>query len=104
MKSVIDGKLYNTDTATKIGDYDTGGSVNDFNYYRESLYVTKKGSYFLAGEGHGNTKYAYHSSGGTRSWGSDIYPLTIDEALEWASRNLDTETVQEHFHDMVVEA
>ncbi len=58
MKKVINGKMYNTETARKMG---SGGSVglsqNDFRYFHENLYVKKTGEYFLAGEGHGMTKY-----------------------------------------------
>lgn len=82
-KKVINGKIYNTETSTKIAGWWNGCSTNDFNYCSEDLYRTRKGNFFLDGEGGARSKYAH--SCGQNSWcgGSDIIPLTIEEAKEW---------------------
>lgn len=103
MKRVIDGKLYNTETATKIGSYWNGLSTGDFRRVSEELYRTKSGNYFLAGTGGPLTPYA--ESNGESSWGSSrIIPLSKEEAFEWAQQHLSTDEVLKEFPDMIEEA
>ena len=96
MKKIIQGKTYNTDTAEHIGDWDNGFGAYDFNNVREGLYLTKKGQYFVAGEGGANTGYA-RSYGDTRSGGYSINLCTPEEALDWAERHLSVDEVEAHF-------
>lgn len=56
MKKIIDGKLYNTETATFLGDYEYSHS-GDFRHMYEALYQTKKGTYFLFGDGGQLSRY-----------------------------------------------
>ncbi len=101
MIKVIDGKRYNTDTAIKIGGDWNGLSVSDFNYCAETLYQTKKGQYFLEGDGGAATRYS--KSNGNTSYGScDIVLLSPEDALAWASTHLD-ETELTHFDHMIEE-
>lgn len=88
MKKVINGSLYNTETAQCLGCVEPAGyDQRAFDYFRETLYRTKAGKYFLHGEGHGNSRYGeWH--GNTGGWGEKIMPLTVDEAKEWAEENL----------------
>lgn len=58
MKKVINGKVYNTETAEEVASYSFSNS-NDFRYIREKLYRTKKGNWFLYGEGGPMTKGGY---------------------------------------------
>lgn len=87
MKKIINGALYNTETAKEIGTHDSGYSHNDFNYFTESLYRSKSGKYFLHGEGGANSKYGKWrgNSGGA---GEEIRAYTPDEAREWAEEHL----------------
>lgn len=91
MKKVINGALYNTDTAQVLGCVEPNGSnTRDFSYFCETLYRTKSGKYFLHGEGHGNSRYGvWHGNDG--GWGEKIMPMTLEEAMEWAERNLSGE-------------
>ena len=50
MKKVINGKIYNTETATLIHQWDNGRR-GDFSSCEEDLYRTKKGAFFIHGEG-----------------------------------------------------
>ncbi len=52
MKRIINGLRYDTETATKLADWDNGIYGNDFKACEESLYKTKNGAYFIAGQGH----------------------------------------------------
>lgn len=104
MKQVIGGKVYNTETAEVIGSYSNNLSYSDFRNFEETLYLTKKGNYFLAGQGGPMTKYAESVGDGLGS-GSDITPLSKESALQWAEQYCgDDEDVMEHFKDMIEEA
>lgn len=97
MKKVIEGKLYNTETAQELGYVEPAGyNSSDFNYFRETLYRTKSGKYFLHGEGHGNSRYGeWHGNSG--GWGEQIRPYTPVEAREWAEEHLDAEEYAKAF-------
>lgn len=101
MKKVIDGLLYDTQTAALIGEYSSGGSCRDFHYFEESLYRTPNGAYFVAGSGGPMTGYA--RSAGQNSWtgGEDIRALSREEALEWAEEHLAAVDVIAEFGDLV---
>ena len=103
MKKVINGKVYDTETATKIGGWDNGYSSNDFNYLSEVLYVTKKGTYFLYGEGGAMSSYR-STYGKNYGYGEHIEHLSQNDALDWASKKLDGDIVQEHFGDVLEDA
>ena len=83
MKKIINGKMYNTETATEVSSYSNGGSWRDFSHFCETLYRKKTGEFFLHGEGGPMTKYA--ESCGQNSWsgGERIFPLTEAKAKEW---------------------
>ena len=95
MHKVINGKSYNTATAKKIAEYQSGYPRNDFHYFEEELYVKKTGEYFLYGSGDGLSKYGeWH--GNTGGWGERIIPMTLKEAKEWAE-HLDGDGYEEIF-------
>lgn len=90
MKKVIRNKVYDTDTAQKLGEWDNGHYTNDFGYCAETLYRKRTGEFFIHGEGHAMSKYASHS-GNSSGWGEKIIPLTYDEARQWAEKHLDAD-------------
>lgn len=104
MKKVINGKVYNTETATEIGHYWNGLSDRDFNHLSETLYKTAKGNYFLAGEGGPLTKYSHSCGDNSWSGGVRIIPLTREEAFDWAQESLSEEVVFSEFSDLIEEA
>ena len=84
MKKVIDGALYNTETAKPLGFIEPEGQDKKYTYYyKETLYRTKSGKYFIHGEGR-----KYDPSPLANRWGEKIIPLTLDEAMDWAQKNL----------------
>ena len=104
MKRIIDGKTYNTETATQVAEYERGGPVNDFGWYEESLYRTKNGRWFLAGRGGPMSGYA--QSVGQNQWGGGkgLRTLTTGEAIAWLERHEETAAIEEHFADQIEEA
>ena len=87
MKKVIDRKVYNTDTSAQIGEWENGHYTSDFAYCSETLYVTKKGAYFLHGEGGAMSSYRTACGNGF-GYGQAIRALTASEALAWGRRSL----------------
>ena len=97
MKRVINGRLYNTETAKYIGNYSTDLSHDDFNYLDEDLFLKRTGEFFLSGLSGAFGKYA--KSTGPNSWsgGCGIIPITEQEAKEWVEMHLDADTYVELF-------
>ena len=85
MKRIIEGKVYNTETATEVAR-EYYGYESDFHAWDESLYVTKSGSFFLHGWGSCLTEYAV--STGQNSWsdGQRIIPYDETQVLDWIER------------------
>lgn len=96
MKKIINGKLYDTDTAKKIGVWDNGYHGGDFKLVVERLYRKRTGEYFLYGEGGPMTQYA-EQVGNSWTSGESIAPLTFDEARAWAEEKLDADEYAEIF-------
>lgn len=97
MKKIIDGKTYNTETATRIGNR-SSSYPGDFRYVDEDLYITKKGTFFLAGEGGAMSKYS--TSYGDNSWGGSdgMEVLSKAAALEWCERyDIDSDVIEQYF-------
>ena len=97
MKKIINGKTYNTDTATELGRYDNDLGVGDFAHCAEGLYRTAKGAYFLAGRGGAMSKYSRAIGDNCCAGGSDILPLTECEAKQWAEQHMDAEAYESAF-------
>lgn len=93
MQQVINGKRYDTETAERLTGSHYGYS-SDFDYLWEDLYRTKKGAYFIAGEGGPRTSYRTEVSQNIYARGEAIRPLTEAQALDW----LETHTGQTDNH------
>ena len=104
MKAIIEGKRYDTDKAQLITKYDNRLVRSDFRHLSEGLYQTKKGNWFLAGEGGPMTKYARHVGNGHKSGGSKITPLTEKDAIEWLEQHDHTEILEAYFSDQIDDA
>ena len=96
MKKILNGKLYDTNTANFCGCDSNGYGVGDYLYYSESLYRKKNGEFFLYGTGGAGTKYC-ENHGNTRSGGDMIIPYTEEEAKEWASEHISVDDYMELF-------
>lgn len=88
MKKIIRGRLYDTDTAKEIANWENDAvTPSDFHYYTETLYRKKTGEFFVYGEGGPASKYAERVFGGYQE-GCDIRPLTYEDAREWAEKKM----------------
>jgi len=94
MKQVINGKMYNTQTSKKIGEWNNGRFTNDCYYVSEDLYIDPSGEFFLHGKGGDLSRYAPYN-GNTSGWGEEIILFTKKEAEEWAADNLCDEEYEE---------
>lgn len=96
MKKIINNKVYDTDTANKLGSY-SYDSYNSLNYIRERLYRKKTGEFFLHGEGGANSKYARTVGANSWSSGETIMPLSYEDAQKWAEEKLTVEEYENVF-------
>ncbi len=80
MKAVIEGKKYNTETAEQICTLPGGAySHSDFRHHNTDLYRTKKGTFFVAGEGGPLTMWV-ETHGSSNRGGSGVRVVSTDEA------------------------
>lgn len=104
MKRIVDGKRYDTDTATMLALWDNGHLSSDFHYHyhKETLYKTRNGSYFLHGEGGALSTYG-RQYGKNQGSGEEIIPLTADDAFCWLQEHA-TAACEEEFPDKIQDA
>lgn len=91
MKKIINGRLYDTDTARCIGSDSYGDGTSDFHHYSEELYVKRTGEFFLYGEGGPLSRYSRSTGNNLWSGGEKIIPLNLEAARQWAEEHLDAD-------------
>lgn len=91
MKKVINGSRYDTDTAKKLAEWESGQNYNDLSWYSETLYRTKAGKWFLHGKGNAATAYADRASDGWSAPAERVVPLSEAAAKSWAEQHLDAD-------------
>jgi len=106
MMRIIDGKRYNTDTAVKVADVGSPGmtSRSDHTYEDTYLYRTKKGAWFLSGEGGPRSRWGRSVGNSTIASGSGLQPITPDEARELLEQHDETDAIERWFSDVVEDA
>ncbi|MGF6808412.1 hypothetical protein OKW30_003538 [Paraburkholderia sp. Clong3] len=98
MKRVIDGMMYNTETANRIAGWANTYNCSDFQYYEEDLYVTKKGAYFIAGEGGPLSPYSRPCGSNGTLGGKGMRVVTEHEAREWCEQHdVPVDVIAQHF-------
>ena len=104
MEKIINGKRYDTETAKQIAAA-SYSHYGDSQYWCEGLYRTKKGNWFLVGEGRAMSRYSRSVGQNETGGGSAIIPLAEGEALAWLEAHTeDSEAYEEYFTGIVVEA
>lgn len=100
MKIIINGKIYDTDTAKELAGWANEGGWRDFRHMEETLYRKKTGELFLHGAGGPMTKYAEPT--GQNGWrgGERIMPMTFDEARQWAEEKLSADEYEKIFGEV----
>lgn len=97
MKKIINGRKYDTDTATKVGEWCNTPDTRQFGYVCETLYRKRNGEYFLHGEGGAASKYSRDYGDNRWGFGEVIIPLTFEAAMEWAEANLEADEYEAEF-------
>lgn len=97
MKKVINGLLYDTETAEKVAFYSNNRGLGDFKSLEETLYRTKNGRWFIHGIGGAMT--AYQVEAGNNSWsGSEqIRPIESEEAASFLEEYGEPEDYEKWF-------
>jgi len=104
MKQIVKGKKYDTETAEMIST-DSYSNYGDLNYWNEEIYRTRKGNWFLAGEGGAMSRYSRAVGQNETGGGSAIIPLTEGEALAWLEDHAcDPEAYEEYFTGILEDA
>lgn len=99
MKKHIDGKLYNTETAKKIADWNNGKTGELF--FSETLHQKKTGEFFLFGTGEPQSKYSeFHKNSWLRKGSSVIIPMSWENAKEWAEKHMISEDYNKFFGEI----
>lgn len=104
MIRVINGKRYNSNTATKVAGYWNGLGIEDYKYESRSLYLTKQKNWFLIFYGstgiedddYYDEKYPDDDSG--------LRPMTDDEAFQWLESHEKTVSLEKYFADRIEDA
>ena len=100
MKKIINGRMYNTETAYKIQEWDNGMYGNDFRGCEETLYKKKTGEYFIYGSGGALSKYSISCGNNSCSGSSDIIPLQKNEARIWMETQGDPDSYIKEFGEV----
>lgn len=99
MKKIINNKVYDTNSAKKIAEWDNGNYGLDSCV--ETLYKKRTGEFFLRGDGGAMSKYAV--SCGDNNWcgGEKIIPMSYESAREWAEKHLSPDEYESIFGEVV---
>lgn len=89
-KKIINGRMYNTETAQVLGTWSNGWNRGDFNFEEETLHKKKTGEYFIYGHGGAMSSYGESCGDGNFS-GERFTPISEETAKEWAEKYLDAE-------------
>jgi hypothetical protein len=97
VKRIINGKTYNTETATHICDLGCEYHRGDFKWHDTAMYRTKGGAFFLAGDGGAMSMWS--QSVGQNSWGpgKGIKPLDKERALGLLEAEEQTDAIERWF-------
>lgn len=97
MRQVIQGKIYDTETARHLFGWDNGANYGDFKHRSKDLYVTKKGTYFLYHIGGAMTDMS--KSYGDNSWGgsSAIEIISVEDAKAFLESHGGSDVLIEEF-------
>ena len=97
MKQVISGLTYATKTAEEIAVNFSSYNSGDFRDWTEKLFKTKKGRFFVAGQGGPMSRWR-EAVGNGWTGGDGIIPLMNVEALEWCEVNeVAADVIAKHF-------
>jgi len=83
MKRIINGKLYDTETAHELCELESTAYVSDFEWHETYLYRTKKGAFFIAGVGNAASMWAEPCGQGGHTNGEGLRVVDDSEARQY---------------------
>ena len=88
---------YDPEVSDKLADWRPGEAPGGFLHEVETLYRTDKGNYFILLEG--GLYSRFHPFPGSEIWygGSNIQPVSRDEAYGWCEETGNYEALEEQF-------
>ncbi len=104
MIKIIDSKIYDTDHAEALHDWQNRVGVTDFSHCEETLYVTKNKNYFLHGKGGPNSKYSVQIDSNSYGGGEAITPLSLRGAIQWLEKHNGEDVLLKEFAEYLGEA
>lgn len=104
MKKVVDGKLYDTETAELVHEWDNGRYGNDFRYRSKDLYRTKKGNWFMYHVGGPMTDMSVSCGSNSTCGSKDIEPVSEKDAVGFLESHDGTEVLLKLFAEQIEEA
>ena len=87
MKQIINGKMYDTETAQEIGCDSNGMGRDDLWFEEETLYRKKSGEFFIDGHGGPLSRYSKPNGSFSRCGTRELVPLSVEEAKAWVERH-----------------
>ncbi len=90
MRTIINGKVYDTSTAVGLAHWSNGKSFRDPQSKEETLFCKRTGELFLWGEGGPESSYGERIGKGWKG-SAKVFPLTYEEAENWAKEHLSQE-------------
>lgn len=106
MRKVIDGKIYDTETATKIFEYENCHDPGNAKYVSKTLYRTPNECWFVREFGGGLSEIAQVYADGSSGPGSSIEVLSDDAACaflqEHSGDSAAFAAIETYFADKVV--
>jgi hypothetical protein len=96
MRKTIQGTTYDTETAVRVAHAESDHGRNDFKWWDETLYKTRKGGWFLHGQGNAMSCYG-RRCGRDFTEGQKIVPMDKIEARHWLARYSKPEAYRAYF-------
>lgn len=103
MNAIIEGKRYNTENAELVAEYYSESGRRSFRYFEERLYRTRKGTWFLVGEGRALSPYAEVVEQSRRP-GRELRPLTEEDVRHWMELTENFDSLEEFFAEHIEDA
>jgi hypothetical protein len=80
MKRILDGRIYDTETATRVCELPCSAPFGDFEWHETALYRSPRGTFFVAGRGGAASMWRQPCEDGWWSGGAGIEVITEAEA------------------------
>ena len=97
MKQIMDEKEYDPEVSQQLAQWSLAEHAGGFRHEVETLYMTEKGNYFIRYEGGIFSRTNKCSSPFGWYGGTNIQPVSPQEALAWCEETGNYETMEKYF-------